>query len=697
MGRVWVLLVALLISVANVSAQQTLADDTFDSAGEWWTGETSDGNCEVTVEDGKLKITETDDSGFRYFGRSISLNSAKNWSISVRIRQVDGDDEDGFGIAFNTADVKNTYHFVIRTEGEARLDRRKENEYQDLDGWNKVSVNGQGEWNDVEVRKVNDALTGYVNGRPICTITASYFTVFGDRQGVVYHNAQEIEVDRFTVKQWDPEPVATVLGADPSVKPVSLGPSVNSSADESVDCIAPDGRTMYYSRRNHPQNMNSDTRDIWVTTKRDDGSWNAPQMLPEPVNNTRNNFAIAITQDLNTLFLQGRYTSSGMESGMSYTTRTRSGWSDPVNQDIDDFENLAEFYNSTISPDGKVMIMSVRTPSSLGGNDLYVSFLQSSGTWSALKNIGNVVNSQGTEMGPFIAGDGKTLFFASNGHPGYGGRDIYLTRRLDDSWLKWSKPENLGQGINSDEHETFFQVPARGDSAYYSSQKNSLGEDDILSVKLPIGARPNPVFLVRGRVLDSETKQPVEANVVYEDLGTNTTAGTARSAPSDGRYSVALVSGKQYGVRAEASGYYALSEQFDARSLQNYTEVERDLYLTPIKKNVAIRLNNVFFDFGKYDLRPESYPELDRLVDFLNKNAAIKIEVRGHTDNVGKDADNLTLSQNRVNSVKSYLEGRGVPAARIAAKGYGETAPIASNDTDEGRQENRRVEFVILD
>lgn len=693
-----ILLVFSSCYAIGIAQERTLVKRTFDDAGDWFTGETSDGNCTVEAEDGVLRYEETDDNGFRYFSESVPLDASKNWSIKMRVRQVGGEEKHAYGIAFNAADVQNIYHFIIRDDNRARIGRMKEGTYEDVDEWTTAkNVNQQGEWNVLEVRKENDAISGYVNGKAIVTMTASYFRVFGTKQGIIYYGAQTVELDDLEIKQWEPKPVHPVSGVDPNVKPVSLGTQINGTADESVDCISSDGSVLYFSRKDHDGNVTKDKRDIWVTTKTAGGGWSTPKNLGAPINTAGNNFAIAVTQDLNTLFLQGTYESDGsIGKGVSYTTRTKDGWAAPVNMPIENYENLNVYVNSHMSPDGSVLVTSIQTGESLGSNDLYVCFRQANNTWSKPKNLGPVLNTQGVEMGPFIAGDGRTMFFSSTGHPGYGGRDIFVTRRLDDTWLNWSEPENLGNGVNSDEHETFIQVPSRGDSAYYSSTKNSLGQDDIVSIPLPAGARPIALLMVRGRVLDAETKKPLTANVFYEALPSGKLAGTARSSAVDGTYRVGLVNGTLYGVRAEADGYYALSEQFDARSLGTYVEADRDLYLTPIKMNVAIRLNNVFFDVGKYDLRAESYPELDRLVEFLQKNATIRIALAGHTDNVGADADNMKLSQDRINSVQTYVIAKGIDASRLTAKGFGETKPTASNDTDEGRQQNRRVEFTIV-
>jgi outer membrane protein OmpA-like peptidoglycan-associated protein len=172
--------------------------------------------------------------------------------------------------------------------------------------------------------------------------------------------------------------------------------------------------------------------------------------------------------------------------------------------------------------------------------------------------------------------------------------------------------------------------------------------------------------------------------------------GLATSNPTDGSYKIVLPAGQVYSFLAEKDDFYPISENFDVQKLTEYKEIEKNLYLAPIEVGSIIRMNNLFFDFGKSDLRPESFPELDRAVDFLNKYPSITIEVGGHTDNVGSDGDNKKLSQERAKSVENYLLKKSISAARLQSAGYGESKPVTKNDTDENRQMNRRVEFIIL-
>jgi len=700
--RFFFLSLVFAITVVMGQAQQRvlLEDDFSNNNGQWFVGSTDDGEAEAEVDDGVYRIEHKSESGYRFFFKSIDVDNKKNWSIETTIKETSGDKEHGFGIAFWTQDANNLYEFLISNDGYVRVGHYKGGDFFDVRKWAKFDAVLEGATTNVlEIRKVNDALAFLVNGKEFAEISASFYAIHGNRIGFVLHKEREIEIDRLAVKQWDPSPVNLVKDYDPNVKRVNLGPAVNESSDELVDAISPDGSMLFFSRVDHPGNIDtSGTRDCWVSVRGADGSWQKATNLGRPINNRGNNFVIAVTPDLNTLILQNRYSSEGEPDGqgMSFSTRTKNGWTNPTNIEFDEFSNDADVISSYLAPDGITMLMSIQRKDSYGYLDLYVSFKKADGTYTTPKNMGPVLNTIGKEIGPFVAADNKTLYFSSDGHPGYEGTDVFVSTRLDDSWTKWSEPLNLGKGINTDEHDDFFQVPAKGDSAYISSRKNSVGASDIFSVALPKQARPQPVIMMRGRVLNADTKEPVEALVKYEQLPSGKQIGVARSAPSDGRYKVSLPPGEQYGVRAEARGFYALSETFDTKTLGEYAEVERDLFLTPIKERMTIRLNNVFFDFGKYDLRPESYPELDRLVQFLVDESTVMIEVAGHTDNVGDDRSNLTLSQNRVNSVRAYLESKGITTGRVVAKGYGKTKPVASNDTDEGRQQNRRVEFVIL-
>ncbi len=473
-------------------------------------------------------------------------------------------------------------------------------------------------------------------------------------------------------------------------RPENLGRNINTKYIDGSPLVSPDGRTIYFVRDDKVDEGKGDY-DIWFSEADSNGSWGPAQKIGNELNNDFNNKVMAVTPDGNTLYLAGLYGRQPTDKrGISVVQRTRTGWSKPAELKIKNAPSDWGSFDMSLSSDGRHMILSLNS-------DLYVSFLGSDGIWSEPRTIGPNINTDGYEYTPFLASDGVTLYFSSNGHFSYGENDIMVTKRLDDTWLKWSEPRNLGRPINSTEWESYFRIPASGDFAYVLSWKGGFGRADIFRVRLRDDQRPNPVVLVRGRVIDARTRKPLEATIRYEQLGTDRRElGTAVTDPRTGEYQIVLPGGNKYGFYAEAANYLPINENLDLSNLTTYREVTKDLRMVMLQQGAVVRLNNIFFETGKWDLQPDSRPELDRVVTLLNSNPSMRIEIAGHTDNVGSAADNVILSRNRAASVREYLVEQGIKPSRLVSKGYGETKPVATNDSDDGRQENRRVEFKVM-
>lgn len=476
----------------------------------------------------------------------------------------------------------------------------------------------------------------------------------------------------------------------------NLGPSINTKHDELLPVISADGKTLFFDRRGDSTNIGSTDDDIWFSEMQKDGAWSKAQNIGEPLNNQYYNYVCSALPDNNVLLLGNRYYTNGtMDAGVSLTSRRRDRWAFPSNLNIRNFRNLAHNSEYSMSPDGNVMIMSINPVDSLAGRDLYVSFKMTGTTWSEPQNIGTLSTPESDEITPFIAADANTIYFSSNRPGGYGDYDIYMSRRLDDSWMFWSKPENPGSTINTSGWDAYYTVPASGEYAYFVSTSRGYGGNDIYRILLPDRVKPIPTVIVKGKVSDP-LSNPLDAVIRYERLSDGKELGAAQSNELSGEYSIALPAGVKYGIRAEKEGYLPVNENIDLTEATTYPEVRRDLTLVPIEKGKTVRMNNIFFEFDKAALTSESTAELDRLVSFLQSRSDIRIEISGHTDNVGADEYNLRLSELRAQSVVDYLISKAVASGRLVAKGYGKTKPVESNATEEGRQKNRRVEFTIL-
>lgn len=488
----------------------------------------------------------------------------------------------------------------------------------------------------------------------------------------------------------------------------ALDKNVNSEYDELNPLLSPDGKTLYFSRRNHPENIggSSDKEDIWFSELDASGQWQLARNMGTKFNNGGPNFVSTIqstTPDGKSaiMLLGNRYLPNGkMLAGVSISTRVNGEWGTPKALNIADDYNVAQKANYFLADNRQTLLMSVERDDTFGDRDLYVSFIKSDSSWTAPLNLGDVVNTAGEESAPFLASDDKTLYFSSNGFSGYGGSDIFVTRRLDDTWTNWSEPENLGPELNSPLEDLFFNIPASSEFAYYSrgvSESNT----DIFRIKLPIVKSPEPFVTVKGKIVDKTSGKALGAKIVYERLPDGKGLGISQSNPETGVYEIRLPAGELYGLRAESEGSLSENQNLDLRDIKFDQTIERDFNLDPIglakvEDNASILLNNLFFDLEKATLRPESFPELNRIVTLMNEKPAMQIEIAGHTDTTGDEEYNLSLSKKRADSVASYLAEKGIDKSRMTVAFFGETKPMVSNETREGRKKNRRVEFKIL-
>ncbi|MEN7547059.1 OmpA family protein [Rapidithrix thailandica] len=516
-----------------------------------------------------------------------------------------------------------------------------------------------------------------------------------------------VGIDAIAISSSDQPVKAEVnLRADlnPNLLVERMSKTINSDYKEGNPLISPDGKTMYFTRSYHPGNIGGvdDPEDIWYSEwNATSGQWEEAKNMGAPINTNGPNFISSLTPDGDAMVvvLGNRYKKNGkVAPGVSVSTRNADGsWTAPEQMIIQNESHLGPKANFFLANNRKVMVMAMERTDTQGEMDLYVSFLMENGVWSKPRNLGRQVNSVLNEVSPFLASDDKTLYFSSEGHGGFGKQDIFVSRRLDDTWENWSDPENLGPIINSELDDIFFNTPPSGNYSYYAKELNE-NNSDIFRVEMPLIHKPDPVVVVKGQVFNSKTKEAILAKIIYERLPSGEEVGTAISDTENGKYQIVLPKGEQYGYRAEAEGFLAVSENIDLKNLGNFQEINKNLYLVPIEVGATVRVNNIFFNFDEYKLNDTSIPELNRLVNTLNEHPEMRIEISGHTDNVGDAEYNKKLSEKRVNSVLQFLLDQGIDKSRLEAVGFGEDKPLVSNDDEEeGREINRRVEFRILE
>ncbi|MCX6318542.1 MAG: OmpA family protein [Bacteroidetes bacterium] len=470
--------------------------------------------------------------------------------------------------------------------------------------------------------------------------------------------------------------------------PQNLGPSINTSEPEYFPSLTIDGKELVFTRRVNHRN------EDFFSSNRKDSNWTMATPLPGDVNTPDNEAAQSISNDGQWLVFtaNGRKQSFG-NFDIYFSFLLPTGWSEAVNAgpnvNSDQWDS-----QPCLSPDKKDLYFASRRPGGTGGIDIYVCHLQPSGKWGPAENLGPEINTPGDDQCPFIHADNQTLYFTSNALPGYGGNDLFLSRKGIDG--KWGKPENLGYPINTVNDEGTLFITANGITAYYASDRNdSRGSHDIYSFELRPEIRPIRTLWVKGQVIDKKSTKGLPSTVELTDLTSRQVVSRIQT-DEEGHYLVTLPHGKDYSFTINRKGYLFYSDNFLLSGLTPDTTYEKNIALQPIEVNASVVLKNIFFDVNKYELKSSSLTELDRLVILLQENPTVKIEIGGHTDNAGKPSDNLTLSNNRAKAVVNYLLSKNIAATRLIAKGYGETKPVADNKTEEGKAMNRRTEMKVI-
>ncbi len=471
-------------------------------------------------------------------------------------------------------------------------------------------------------------------------------------------------------------------------KPENLGTSINTNADEYLPNVTADESTLIFTRK-------IGNNEDFYQSKRVKNQWTNAVGLSSKINTPEyNEGAQSLTQDGQYLFFTGCNRPDGLgRCDIFLTHKNSTDWDKPFNLGAP--INTAGWESQpSISADGKTLYFVSLRKGGYGGYDIWKSTITDKG-WSEPENLGPNINTPYDEQSPFIHPDDQTLYFSSNGWPGLGSKDLFLSRKGPDG--KWQKPENLGYPINSSGEENGLTLTADGAYAFFSSnQLKGAGGFDIYTFEMPEKLRPNVVTYVKGLIKDANSKQPLDADVQIVDLKTNRLIFQNVNALNQGRFLATLNVGKNYGLNISRPGYLFYSENFSLLNQKTGKPFIIEVSLQEIEAGKKSILRNIFFDTNQFVLKPESKSELEKLIVFLTINPKVTIEISGFTDNVGDAKSNQLLSENRAKTVYQYLINNKINASRLTFKGYGALQPIAPNTTEEGRSRNRRTEFKIV-
>ena len=685
-----------LLGQGRVEAVDLLWEDQFDGKNPHFTSGYNE-KIEFVIKNGLYGIDQKVQDYYQTKYHSININQGKDFVIEAKFRFVSGEANANFGLVWGYKDLKNHYAFVIREDGSFRIAKKKNGIQLFPKDWAQAtSAKPVGQWNIIRVRKKGFKFEFSINNSVV--YENSCWPFYGNNVGFKIDGRCSVESDYISIEQ--PRKIHVAANTISPFKKENLGKPVNSKHTEVSCLISHDGQLLLLNRDDHPGNLfpSAENDDVWVSDRLRD-NWSAPRNVGAPINNSGNNYVISISPDRNTLLVSSIYGADGSSVGSGYSIShwNGTGWELPKTISIKDFVNDGEYGGGALSADGKVVIITLQDHRSKGANDLYFSFVQSDNSWTKPENMGEVINGFDHEYSPFLAADGKSLYFASRSHAGYGGADVFVSRRLDDTWKNWSKPLNLGRSVNTVGWDGNFSVEASGEWAYLTSYANSIGSGDIFRIRLKEEMKPDPVVIISGRVLDSKTGLPVEASISYRELRSDKNKGSAISDPKTGKYKIVLTEGYEYSFFAKNKNYISSRYNRDYSNIDAYEEIELDLFLTPIELDATVILNNVFFAPNKAVLLDKSKPELDRVVKLLKDNSSIEVEIGGHTNpSRATEQYHRDLSESRAVLIRDYLVGEGISSSRITAKGYGYNFPVERGLSANNKMKNMRVEFKIV-
>ncbi|MEO0581973.1 MAG: OmpA family protein [Bacteroidota bacterium] len=594
-----------------------------------------------------------------------------------------------------TEDLQQYYAFEMNTEGFFRVIKVQGKDIQTLLPWNSHrKIQPVGEENVIRVRKDEWGLYLDVNDKEVGRI--KYPKFMGLNHGLMLKGQIKLSVDYWMVRH--PEVIIHQLQQGwPQAVKLRLDSTINSDQWNETHPRYHPLEPIFYVSRSKPGKLEA-TADIWYTEKTD-STWTPLAALGSPYNDSKGNTIVRFDPNGSKVWLNGRYGSrGGGANGLSFAQVDKSTWENiqPFPLPTKLFPGQTTITDWAINENQDIVLFAAELPGGYGDMDIYVTFREGS-TWSKPKNLGPSVNTFGRECSPMLLEDDETLYFASNGWPGYGKGDLFMTNRTSRTWTQWDEPMNLGPKINSAEWDAYlFPFPQKTRQYFMASIDSARGDYDIYRLAVPVDIKTQPLCRVYGQIRHIETERIIPGTIQFWTVKGEQIRKVGEAEAEKGSYGMYLDLGKAYQMYAVTDGYFPILDTLDVRAAETYRDVRKDLFVKSLELGKAVRLDNVFFHRASPELLPASYSELNRLAILMHALPHLFVEIRGHTDNVGEERALQTLSEQRAATVRQYLVDMGISGDRLSSQGFGSSEPIASNDDPTTRPLNRRVEFVII-
>lgn len=675
----------LLHSVSLLAQLPLQMDDHFGNPDRTWEWPSE---ITLTTVDGQVELSQSDPTASSLILREFLLLQKDDFRLEAEVLPTGNGLSYSWGLVWSASrDKQSCFVFMVRADGKFCVQQIGPQSRRFLVEWTKsrrIKPSGEDPM-ILAIERTGRKLYFSIDGKEVADAISP--KLLGKYHGLMLEGAGAIQVNRLTAYREDHQ-LIHATGRFYNATRHPLDSTINTlDANETAPVLGINRHTLYFSRGKDSTLL---TARLLNSNVQGDSMWGEPQpVFPQPIPGRVEAFR-SQRQNLGLVMMPGT-----ASSGLANSSFADSSWQMPRREFISSIGEQPGLMTAFENKEEDVLLISAERRNAYGGQDLYVLFKKKDGNWSHPKNLGPDINTFEEEFAPWLSPDGKFLIFTSGGHPGYGGWDLYRSERLTQTWTRWSTPENLGPQINSHMDEGWYH-PWKEDRAYIAVQDSLRGDFDLYGLRLPLDPADLPIVRLAGQIINNKTGKPLAGKVLLREIPGDSLSNILTAPSGQAGFRSYIGYQQAYQMIGLVDGFFPLTDTLDLRAVKKYREVRKDVYVAPVEVGDVIRLDKVYFERAEAVLLEESFDELNHLVALMQAIPSLRIEIHGHTDDIGDTGELLILSESRAERVLWYLTEHGIDASRMRARGLGASLPVADNRNPETRPLNRRVEFVII-